>query len=237
MEGSRVKIPGFIQDSQDARYYRRLGETVKIKAGTLIAYPGDLPRYCYFIRSGRVFAGIIDRTRMERILFLLEKDTIFLEQYLLTGSCSELFFEADTDVVAQRITYPEFVQGMKSRFSMTLDIIHAMSGFNGALLKRVATDLNEAASVKICELLIDMMELFGRQTDQGILLEVKVKQEVMGKLTGLHRVTVARELNKLKSEGLLVSGDGRYLIPDREGLLRYRDRKSGAEEKNGYRDR
>ncbi len=101
----------------------------------------------------------------------------------------------------------------------------------------MATDLNEAASVKICELLIDMMELFGRQTDQGILLEVKVKQEVMGKLTGLHRVTVARELNKLKSEGLLVSGDGRYLIPDREGLLRYRDRKSGAEEKNGYRDR
>ena len=93
MEGSRVKIPGFIQDSQDARYYRRLGETVKIKAGTLIAYPGDLPRYCYFIRSGRVFAGIIDRTRMERILFSLEKDTIFLEQYLLTGTAANCFLK------------------------------------------------------------------------------------------------------------------------------------------------
>lgn len=230
MENSRVKIPGSVQNSQNANYYRRSGETVKIKAGTVIAYPGELPRYCYFIRSGRVFAGIIDRNGDERILFSLEKDTIFLEQYLLTGSCCSMFFEADTDVVAQRITYPELVQGMKSRFSITLDMIHAMNGFTETVLRRVASDLNETAAVKICELLIDMAELFGEQTDDGIQLNVKIKQEVLGKLTGLHRITVVRELNRLKEDGLLCTQDGRYLIPDLHKLIQYRDRKRSSED-------
>lgn len=226
MENSRVKIPGFIQDSPNTRYYQKLGETVKIKAGTLITYPGDVPRYCYFIRSGRVFAGMIDRTCGERILFSLEKNTIFLEQYLLTGRCSSMFFEANTDVVAQKITYPELVQGMKSRFFVTLDIIHAMNGFNETILRRVASDLHETASVKICNLLIDMAELYGEETGTGTLLNVKVKQEVVGRLTGLHRVTVVRELNKLKEQNLLVLQDGKYLIPDGEKLIQYRDNKS-----------
>lgn len=232
MESSRVKIPGLIPNSQNTHYYRNLGETVRIKAGTLIIHSGDVPQYCYFIRRGRVFAGMIDKTYGERILFSLEKDTIFLAQYLLTGSCSSMFFEANTDVVAQKITYPELVQGMKSRFSVTLDIIYGMNRFNETILMRISDDLNEAASVKICNLFIDMADLHGEQTDIGILVNVKIKQEVVGKLTGLHRVTVVRELNKLKEKKLLISQDGRYLIPDREKLIQYRDNKGVPEKES-----
>ena len=101
-----------------------------------------------------------------------------------------------------------------------------MNGFNETILRRVASDLHETASVKICNLLIDMAELYGEETGTGTLLNVKVKQEVVGRLTGLHRVTVVRELNKLKEQNLLVLQDGKYLIPDGEKLIQYRDNKS-----------
>ncbi|MGN0373026.1 MAG: Crp/Fnr family transcriptional regulator [Enterocloster sp.] len=228
---SRVRIPGFIQEGQNAYYYRKLGETVRIKAGTLITYPGDVPKYCYFIRKGRVFAGIVDHAGTERILFSFEQNSIFLEQYLLTGGCSNLFFAANTDVVAQKITYPELVQAMKSHFTVTLDIIHAMNGFSETVLRRVAGDLNETAAVRICNLLIEMAELFGEEENGKTELEIKIRQDIIGRLTGLHRVTVTREINKLKEQKLLTIEEGRYCITDMESFVQYRNKNSLSDEK------
>ena len=59
-----------------------------------------------------------------------------------------------------------------------------------------------------------MADLFGEPVDGRILLNMKIRQEVIGKMTGLHRVTVVRELNKLKDCRLLFMEDGNYWIPN-----------------------
>ena len=69
-----------------------------------------------------------------------------------------------------------------------------------------------------------MADLFGEPVDGRILLNMKIRQEVIGKMTGLHRVTVVRELNKLKECRLLSMEDGNYWIPNMEKLLQFRDR-------------
>lgn len=220
---SRIQIPCFMQGKQNSYYYRKMGETVQIKAGKLILCPGEIPRYCYFIRKGRVFAGIMEKKERERILFSFEEDRLFLEQYLLTGKRSPLFYTANTDVTAQKISYLELVQAMKTNFSVTLDIIQAITGVGEIALNRVVSDMDENASVKICNLLMDMAAIYGEETQEGIHLEVKVKQDVIGDLTGLHRVTVAREMKRMKEMGLLVWKDGHYRIPDMEKLRQYRE--------------
>ena len=139
---SRVKIPVFTQGKQNVSYYRKMGETVRIKKGTIICYPGQMAKYCYYVRSGRVFSGVLDHAEEERIMFSYEKDSLLLAQYLLTCDRSSMFFIANTDVVAQRITYPELIQSMKNNFSVTLDIIQAIKGFGETALKRAVSDMN-----------------------------------------------------------------------------------------------
>lgn len=221
----RVRIPCFLKGKHRVHYYEKLGETVKIKAGILIAYPGKLSQYCYYIRRGRVFAGVTDNAMGERFLFSFEEGCMFLEQYLLTGTRSTMFFVADTDITAQQISYPELIQAMKSRFFVTLDIIQAITGFGETALARAVWNLEENAAVRVCNLLIDMSELFGEKTDKGILLTVRIKQDILGKLTGLHRITVIREIKKLKALGLLTVYEGSYCILDMEKLREYRDEK------------
>ena len=94
------------------------------------------------MRSGRVFSGVLDHAEEERIMFSYEKDSLLLAQYLLTCDRSSMFFIANTDVVAQRITYPELIQSMKNNFSVTLDIIQAIKGFGETALKRAVSDMN-----------------------------------------------------------------------------------------------
>ena len=134
-----------------------------------------------------------------------------------------MFYVTDTDVVVQKITYPELIQSMKNNFTVTLDVIQAMASFGETALNRVIDNVDQMAAIRICNLFFDMAELFGEPAKEGICLNVKIRQEIIGKLTGLHRVTVVKELNKLKNHGLLTMEDGCYCITDMDRLTRYRD--------------
>lgn len=224
---SRIQLPGRLQMKQSSYYFRKMGETVRIKAGTEIEKQGEIPSHCYFIRNGLVAAGINLKDGDERILFVFEKDCLILGQYLLTSNKNQLCYTANTEVLAQKISYQELVQGMKSCFNVTMDVMNAAVGFSELSLYRMIGDWEENAAVKICNQLIDMAQLFGNENDNAVMLNVQISQTMLGKMTGVHRVTVNREMKKLKEKGLVFIEDGYYYISDIKQLIQYRNEQSG----------
>lgn len=217
------KIPGFTQRNQSSYYFRQLGETVRIKAGTMIVNSQEIPEVCYYIRSGQVLAGTLSQEGNETILFSFEKESIMLSQYVLSGTKSPLFYRAKTEVIAQKISYLELIRGIKSSFHITMDIINSITEFSDLSLYRMLSSQDEKASVKICNQLINLTHLYGEEEDGGYTLAVRISQAMLGNMTGSHRVTVNREMKKLKELKILDIKEGYYYIPNLNRLIEYRD--------------
>lgn len=180
MNSCHQKMSVFTQKNQSSYYFCQLGETVRIKQGSVIACPQEIPGYCYYIRSGQVLAETISVNGEERVIFSFEKESIILAQYVLSGTKNPLSYRVKTEVLAQKISYLELVRGIKNSFHITND--------NGETV-----------------------------------LTMHVSQEMLGNMTGSHRVTVNRELKKLKEKNLIYSKERFYCIPDLNGLIAYRD--------------
>ena len=123
----RIKVPSFISSRQNAWFFQRLGEPVEFRADQLIAMPGMYPQYSYFLKTGRVIAGIVSSANRQRLMLSFEDGSLLLEQYQLTGKPCDLYYRAVSDCTAQMISYHDLMQAMKADFSVTLDVLNAIS--------------------------------------------------------------------------------------------------------------
>lgn len=145
----RIKVPSFISTKQNAWFFQRLGEPVEFRADQLIAVPGSYPRYSYFLKSGRVIAGIVNSSNHQRLMLSFEESSLLLEQYQLTGKPCDLYYRAVTDCVAQMISYHDLTQAMKADFSVTLDVLNAISDLGAMSLKQRMFETASARSSSI----------------------------------------------------------------------------------------
>lgn len=110
----RIKVPSFISSRQNAWFFQRLGEPVEFRADQLIAMPGMYPQYCYFLKTGRVIAGIVSSANRQRLMLSFEDGSLLLEQYQLTGKPCDLYYRAVSPCTAQMISYHDLTQAMKA---------------------------------------------------------------------------------------------------------------------------
>lgn len=221
---ARIRVPRFLLSEQNAFHFQKMGETVQFRPEQMLAVPGCYPRYCYFIRSGRVIAGTVGGgSEDKRILLSFEQNTLLLEQYLLTGKRCDLYYKAVEKTTAQMISYHDLTYAMKADFSVTLDVLNAISDLGALAHQRQRNESSTDARQKVCNQFLDFILAFGEEMDGKIVLGEKLTQEKIGMLAGLHRITVSREIKKLKERGILNQNDGFYSISDIQDLIDYRD--------------
>lgn len=111
-----------------------------------------------------------------------------------------------------------------------LGVLKYNTGFLLAVIKqsferiRKAEELIDRLSVintdeKVAKLLKTLIGLYGKKTNDGILISYKITQEELGSLAGISRETMSRKLNQFEEEGILkIVSRGKVLILD-EGQL------------------
>ncbi|MFM1580710.1 Crp/Fnr family transcriptional regulator [Helcococcus bovis] len=89
---------------------------------------------------------------------------------------------------------------------------------------RKAEDLIDRLSVistdvRVAKLLKTLVNLYGKETDKGILIKYNITQEELGSLAGVSRETMSRKLNQFEEEGILsLVSRGKILIKDYEKI-------------------
>ena len=215
----RIKVPSFISSRQNAWFFQRLGEPVEFRADQLIAMPGMYPQYSYFLKTGRVIAGIVSSANRQRLMLSFEDGSLLLEQYQLNS-------RAVSDCTAQMISYHDLMQAMKADFSVTLDVLNAISDLGAMSLAQRMFETSADATMKICSQFLDFALAFGEEEDGEIVITEKLTQDKIGALSGLHRVTVSKELKTLRELGLVRMVDGYYRISSLAALMDYCDEHS-----------
>ena len=121
------------------------------------------------------------------------------------------------------ISYHDLTQAMKADFSVTLDVLNAISDLGAMSLAQRMFETSADATMKICS---QFALAFGEEEDGEIVITEKLTQDKIGALSGLHRVTVSKELKTLRELGLVRMVDGYYRISSLAALMDYCDEHS-----------
>ena len=204
-------------------WLRQLGERIELKSGAVLATPDFIPTYCYYIRSGRIVSVVTTTDAQERMLLPYEPQQLILVQNVLTGRRCGVTYKAVTPVCLQRISYPELLRVMRGSFSVTLDVIEAITANSEAIIQKHLAQLEASAPMRVAGLLLDLAAAYGLDEDGMIQLSDRMTQQTLSELANLHRVTIARVLQQLRTCGLAYQQGGYYYISDLQGLTAFRD--------------
>ena len=104
--------------------------------------------------------------------------------------------------------HPEFARG----------IIRELTRLTIALTRKLEEMSGQRVGVRIGQLFLTLAERMGREGREGIEIPIQLSRQEIADLVGTTVETAIRVLSRWGREGVLVSGEKRFLIPSRAKL-------------------
>ena len=104
--------------------------------------------------------------------------------------------------------YPEFARGIMRELTRMLM----------ALTKKLDEMRGQRVDVRIAQLFLTLAERMGKETKEGVEIPIQLSRQEVADLVGTTAETAIRILSRWGREGVLVSGEKRFVIPSRDVL-------------------
>ncbi len=179
---------------------------------SVVYLPQDAADSVYVVAEGRVRLVSITPEGKEAILAIFEPGDLFGELAILDGEPREEYAEA---VLASKvIAIPREVidQVMSRNASLTMAITKLIGWRRKKLERRLRNLLFRSNRERLTSLLWELTERYGRRTDEGLLIDIKLSHQDLAGLIGVTRESVTLALGELQSEGTISIGRQRIVV-------------------------
>lgn len=210
-----------------AKCWDQLGKQLKMKSGRLLGEPGMVPSCCYYIQKGKVILYAENDSGLKQAYGLMREGSLILAQDLIRGEESRLYYETVGAVQVREITRFQLMRAWEQEPEVSFDILDTVMEFTNRMLDNRLNEWKGNAASRLCSLILELAESYGVKEDSDTVIHQKLSQELMGQLTGLHRITVVREIKKMQEKRLIYRKMPWYVIPDMGGLVEYRNQQCG----------
>ena len=168
------------------------------KKGEHIFRTGDKADKLYIVCSGKMKIYNYTQDGREQILYIYSTGDFVGAFNLLKEDEYKFNAEAIEDITISTLTKNKFDEIAIKNPAITLKILEkAYDRIRWAedLISRLSSSTTEA---KVAGLLLNLVEDFGKNVDNGIMLELSINREEMGSYAGISRETMTRKLNVFK---------------------------------------
>lgn len=192
--------------SRLTQFFSENGEFIGLPKGALLVKSdGQL----FLLVSGSVGLFSYSKNGKESLINIFRAPSMFPLSLVFTKSDSRYLYEAVTDIKVYRVQVKLAEKFLREDREVLFDLLTRIyKGLEG-YYRRMEALLSGDARQKLATHLLTHALRFGERRKDG--LQVDVSQNFLGIQTGLSRETVARELGKLKKEGI-VRYSGRKLV-------------------------
>lgn len=97
-------------------------------------------------------------------------------------------------------------------------IIRELTRLTLALTRKLAEMRGQRVDVRIARLFLTLAERMGRTTDQGIEIPLQLSRQEIAEMVGTTVESAIRVMSRWGREGVLVTGEKRFVVPSRETL-------------------
>lgn len=146
---------------------------------------------------------------------------------MLRGRENRLYYETAGKMQARKINRFQLEKALEQNPKFYSDILTTVLEFNDCLLDYKLNEQRGSAAFRLSSLFLNLAKNYGVEENGGTIIYQKFSQEILGELTGLHRITVVRELKKMREQRLIQRRMPWYVIPDLTNLAEYRNQQCG----------
>ncbi len=194
------------------------GKKFTYDKGEFIIRPGDAPSGVFFIESGLVKAYKITKYGEENLLIIRKKSEIFPLIWAITGSERKIIYQTMVPTTLWRLSREEYLnqidsapESMAALLAMSLEMYRIHS-------ERIINLEYRTVRERLISFLLTMSLRFGKETKDGLLLDVPLRQQDIASSINASRETTSRELSGLEKRGLIKNSSQLITILDKKKL-------------------
>jgi CRP-like cAMP-binding protein len=193
-------------------------DSVKISKGSILFAEGDEGDHLYVIVEGKIKLGTSSGDGRENLLSILGPGEMFGELSLFDRNPRTSTATAVTDAkllsLGQTKLIPWLTENPRVSLNLLASLAQRLRRTNEAVGDLVFSDVPG----RVAKALIDLGERFGKQTDEGLLVNHDLTQEELAQLVGASRETVNKALADFAGRNWLKLDGRAVLITDLERL-------------------
>jgi CRP/FNR family transcriptional regulator len=188
------------------------------KKDEIIFFENDSVKKLYLLVNGKVKLSMLSAEGKEKVLTILQEGDIFGELSLFDEDPHPLTAEAMDDARLLIIPWNEMEKMIIKRPSLAIKIIEALSKKTRLLTSQVRELVFQDAAGRLASLLSRLAEDFGREIEEGTVIDLVLTHQEIANLIGSSRVTVTKLINKFIDDGMITIKKRKIIITDFESL-------------------
>jgi CRP/FNR family transcriptional regulator len=209
------------QTAELVDFFRLNGLKQTYKKGDYIVRPGDTPPGVFYIYEGLVKAYDITKYEEENLLIIRKQDEIFPLIWAMTGQEHQIIYQTLAPTTTWRISrkkFLDFITDNSDALAPLLDMTMEMYRLHG---ERILNLEYRTVRERIISFLLTMSQRFGKETDEGLLIEVPLRHQDIASSVNATRETTSREIAVLERKGLIDNRNTTTLLKDVEALRKH----------------
>jgi CRP-like cAMP-binding protein len=213
------RIPRFSGISREAETWlcERAGERA-VSKGDVIFFEGDPGSHFYMVLTGEVKIFKVLESGRELIMDLFRPGEAFGEVALMDGSDFPACAVAQEKSALLTLSRKDYLYLLTHFPEVAQSIIRDLSLRMHALRRRLEVLGEGSVQARIAQLLQIHAAQFGRQTEHGMLIPIRLTRHEVASLVCARIETVIRIMSRWQKESLVLSVPEGFLVPDTDAL-------------------
>ena len=192
----------------------RSGTKLTYRRGEYVIRPGETSNHAYFIEEGLVKAFNISKYGEENLLIIRKDGEIFPLIWTLTGREKDIFYQTMAPAVLWRVeheVYMSFLRTHTVALAPLLDMVTEMYRIHS---ERILNLEYRSVRERLVSFLLTMSGRFGKESPEGIVIEVPLRHQDIASSINASRETASRELAVLERKGLIANKKSSITLKD-----------------------
>jgi CRP/FNR family transcriptional regulator len=209
---------GMLSPHEITQFFMEQGTLVTFQKGQNIFSPGEAGDRIYLINHGevKVFRGTNDGK--EIILELLGAGAIFGEAEAISNSDWKNAAVAKRDCILHSISKEALLAKMGKDPKIAMWLVQRVGSKQLETENLLESLLFKSANAKVAGILLDLAKNFGRDMEEGTLIDYMITHQEIGNSIATTRETVSYAFMEFRQMGLIDTIKRRTVIKNTEGL-------------------
>ena len=179
------------------------GTRLVYEKGEFIIRPGSAPQGVYYILSGLVKAYDITKYGEENLLIIRKPGEIVGLTWAVTGEDRHIIYSTLAKTELLQITREQFTDFIRTNPAAALPLVDMLVDMYRLHSERILNLEYRTVRERLVSFLLSMAKRFGKESPDGIVLEVPLRHQDIASSISATRESVGRELAAFERQGLV----------------------------------
>ena len=208
----------FIED-KTLELIREKVNTRKLKKSQILFAERQCINNVYIVLDGKVTMYRLSEKGQKRVVFILNKGEI-INEIIFDNYTTSINCEGFEDGEIMSISKSDLLDIMKSDFKFTEVILYSMSKKIRRLYRQVKNTVPTRIDKRVAAKLWKLSKDYGVETQEGVLIDVKISITYLAEMLGSSRETISRAIKELEKMDMIRIKDRKFIV-DRGKLNQY----------------